>query len=410
MSSRVVSVVALCALFSVCLGCPAEESAAPDALPPPPDAQAKAKERVKSPWEKAVPLVLTSTGGKTMMPQAMEQSRQKLEVWVREGASDPTNAWALAHGLVAFGAEHKTTDGRLAIDAIASFAEVGKNKRIDFPLKSKAGAVLEPHEALMVKSLLEAGVPKDRTFEVPGLGKVPFSRILEDAFAGKELPKNDDEWHNFPWLLTAMLIAHQDAPKDSAIRKKLVAWSLETLAYLEAQQGFLEQLMLEGRPDKVEKKKQLIYSHTCGGLHLVQAAVLGAKYIGTPDAIARARKQLEVVIFRWKAERYIYADSIAKAPEYTLLIRTQELKFYGHILETFALAHQAGVFEGGIPAQNMLRPIAQDLMKTVTLLGSAYTNLANIRKDREQTYLDLIGDGCHAIRGLRLGVVAFFRP
>ena len=69
--------------------------------------------------------------------------------------------------------------------------------------------------------------------------------------------------------------------KDKKIRTKSGILTFEdlaerTMAQLEKEQAFLEEPMKAGHPERVEKKKQGIYAHTCGGIHLVQAAVLGA--------------------------------------------------------------------------------------------------------------------------------------
>lgn len=365
--------------------------------------------------------VTTSTqaarSGDTNVAQAMDLARAKLERWVKGGASDSGNGWALAHGLVGFGRDLQASDGRLAIEVIASYARVvpidGK-PRIDFPPRSPNGQVLEAHETLMVKSMLEAGVPAARAFEVPGAGKVTLQRTIDDAEAVIQTPKTDQEWHDFAWSLSALLIAHKDLErkkgKPSELEVKLTTYALQTLAYLETQQAFLEPLFASDRADQVQKRKQGIFSHTCGGMHLIQAANAGAAFAGTKDAIDRARHQLDLLLFRYKAERRIYAETIAKAPEYALLIRAQELKFYGHLLETFAFAAKLGIVTPDDALRAKLRPVAADLVRVVGQLEPAYGNLANIRKDREQTYLDLIGDGCHAIRGLREGVVALFGP
>jgi hypothetical protein len=80
------------------------------------------------------------------------------------------------------------------------------------------------------------------------------------------------------------------------------------------------------------------------------------------------------------------------------------------VLETLALAHRWGAFPDDPQSQEQIAEIAGDLVRVVDALRSDYQRLGPIRSAREQTYLDLIGDGCHAIRGLRESLVAFFRP
>ncbi len=124
-----------------------------------PDATAS---KPKPPVKKAPPAgppVREATRGE------IEGTIRQLEVWVKKGASDPRNPWAMAHGLVAFGKDLKTTDGRLAIDVIVSdFArlETVANKKVwGFDEITKDKIPVEPHNDLMLKAIVQAGVPLD---------------------------------------------------------------------------------------------------------------------------------------------------------------------------------------------------------------------------------------------------------
>ncbi|MFO0728481.1 MAG: hypothetical protein U1E65_32190 [Myxococcota bacterium] len=352
------------------------------------------------------------------LEQAMDQGRTKLGAWTQAVAGDPDLPWALAHGLVGFGADFRATDHRPAIDVIVSdFAEVitvGGKKRVHFQKRTAKNLPLEPHTTLMVKSLLEAGVPRDRLFEVKGLGKVPLSRIAEDVLADVERPKTEAEWEDFPWTLTALLTFHKDlagvAAKPSETKRKLDGLALDTIGYLEGAQAFLLPAMDANRPDLVEKRKQGIFAHSCGGAHLIQAAMHAAIFVGTPTAKARVKKQLDILLFRYLAEKRIYQQALAQAPQAALLLHTQELKFFGHALETFGFADPLGFVDHTPEMHARLAALANDLVKTIDILAPAYHQLPAVRQEREQTYLDLIGDGCHAMRGLRLGSMALFPP
>ncbi len=368
------------------------------------------------PGAPAAPLADTATAGPTIITAAalverMDATRGRLESWIREGATDPKLPWALAHGLLAFGPEMRTTDGRLAIDVIVSEAAEVKGKRVHFPQKTGAGGIVDAHDNLMVKKMIEAGVPWDHTFQVRGLGKVTLEKLALDAIADFKTPADDKAWADAPWtIIVALLEAQHRAKLDEPTRRKLTALALQTLAQLEDEQDFLAIQLEQQRPDLVEKKKQHIYAHPCGGLHFVQAALYSAAFIGTAESYARARKQLEIVMFRWIAEREIYRKTGNAQPQYRLLVLVQELKFYGHILEVFALAHRLGIVQREPELLVQLGGVAQDLLRTIDLLAPAYGQLDRLRATTEQTYLDVIGDGAHAVHGLRDASVAFFRP
>jgi hypothetical protein len=68
--------------------------------------------------------------------------------------------------MVAFGADFAASDGRPATEVIVAFAEqqeVGKKKLWLVPEKKERDPV-EPHRFLLVKTLLEMGVPLDKSF------------------------------------------------------------------------------------------------------------------------------------------------------------------------------------------------------------------------------------------------------
>ena len=77
--------------------------------------------------------------------------------------------------------------------------------------------------------------------------------------------------------------------------------------------------------NQVEKRKQGIFAHTCGGLHFVQAVARWVLTGGGDAERARLRRQLDLVLFRWDAERRIYARMIAAEPRYRVLLLVQAL-------------------------------------------------------------------------------------
>jgi hypothetical protein len=402
-------------------GCTRGESTAPPSTSTSPSASASAS--AATPVSPSTPAASatstsaakTSTAGPAIITAAalslkMDAARERLDGWIQAGVSDPSLPWAMGHGLLAFGPELRAQDGQLAIDAIVGAASVVKG-RVRFPEKTEAGGVVDAHANLMVKKMIEAGVPWERAFAVRGKGKVTLERLALDAIADLRAPADDHAWSDAPWTITIALREAKHRKKlDEPTQRRLKGLALQTLAQLEDEQDFLMALLERQRPDLVEKKKQHIYAHACGGLHFVQAALYAAAFVDTAEAYERARKQLEVVMFRWIAERDIYRRAGLAQPQYRLLVLVQELKFYGHVLEVFALAHELGIISREPAVLVQLGGVAQDLMRTLDLLSTAYGQLDRLRATSEQTYLDMIGDGAHAVHGLRAASVAFFRP
>lgn len=404
----------LLACGGIGLGCPASETSPP---PPPPVAKsvktppkAKAPPKAPPPATPPPPPPYREAG-----PQEIKDTLAKLEEWVRPGLTDPKNPWALAHGLTAFGNTLITQDKRKAVDVIvedfAKLEQMSSRSVFGFAPKTEEGLPLEPHPDLMVKSLVESGLPLKIRFSANQSrgGQVTLKRLVEDAAWAFTPPKTDQDWHQFAWSYALFVQAFGLKPIETqAGPQDLAALTDRALARLEKEQAFLLKSMQQNRPDLVQKRKQGIYGHSCGGLHFLNAVVLGAKHRGRAEDLARAKKQLDILVFRWEAERRIYRRMKKQYPKHRLLLLVQELKFYGHALESLALAHERGLLDANETVKQTARRIAADLIDTVWKLQNAYIRQEGIRQTSPQVYYDLIGDGAHAIRGLRRGLVAFF--
>jgi hypothetical protein len=343
----------------------------------------------------------------------------RLEGAVRAGAADAKNPWALAHGLIAFGPDFVASDGTKAVDAIARHAEereLAGGKLWLFPAKAGSEPV-EPHRFLMVKTLLDVGVPLGRKLVTSTGTVLTLARLVADMHRAATLPSSDADYHQIAWLTSALALEKDLDPKTAAAAPgpKLAELEKLVLTRLETDQrvignyaGPVERAFDQGSPLHLAKRdKTGIYGHSCGGLHLVQAALSSVAAVGDEADRRRASKQLGLLIYRYELERTAYASLLARHPDQGLLIRVQQLKFFGHLVETLTLAEKLGLTspdsEGGRKIAATLRTAAGDVAQVVKELddGGVYDRLAAIRKDREQTYLDLIGDGCHALRGLR---------
>jgi hypothetical protein len=344
----------------------------------------------------------------------------RLEGGVMLGAGDVQNPWALAHGLVAFGMGFQASDGQSAVDVIATFAEkskLGEETVWLFPEK-KGDAPVEPHRFLLVKTLLEVGVPLGRSLTTQNGEKVTLARLVEDVHRAASLPKSEADYRQLPWLLQTLVFHEKRDNADAAASpgpsvKQLLPLAL---AHLEEDDKVLlehsgppETAFDDGSPlTRAKKDKTGIYGQPCGGLHELQAVLLGASVDRTPDVVSRTQKRLGVLLYRWELERAGYAALLRRHPDQGLLLRVQQLKFFGHVLETLTLAKSLDLTEksseGARRIEGAIRATAADVADVVQALheGGVYERLPAIRKEREQTYLDLIGDGCHAIRGLRL--------
>ena len=341
----------------------------------------------------------------------VEKAIAYLSAQVKQGATDPNVPWAMAHGLVAFGPKLKTRDGRLVVDVLIEdnldTQDIQGRTVGFFKPANAANEPVEPHPFMVAKAMAEAGVDPDRSLRFKG-GKTSLRTLAEDAMWLYSPARSERDWQNASWWMSLMAAL---PPEDGRVLSRTGPVSLRRIAtdaieQLAKDQAFLNELAAAGRPDLVQKRRQGIYRHSCGGLHYVQAAVRLAGRYG--ELLPKMRHQLQLTRFRWAAERRIYRRMMNLKPKYLPLLLIQELKFYGHVLETMALAVRWNLIRPDDALKAEMHLVAGDLLRTIKALEPFYQSLDNIRTATPQSYYDLIGDGCHAIRGLRESLVAFY--
>jgi hypothetical protein len=341
---------------------------------------------------------------------AAQTALARLEEALRPAAGDPETPWALAHGLLAFGKDYRARDGRSAVLVAASFAEPrvaedGRTTRYGFAA-ARDGKPVEPHPYLLVKTFLEIGVPSDLSFRAADGAAIGVRRLLSDMRASVRAPQSDAQWHDAAWWLTALELDRAAKPEDRAPLRAAA------LARLEADDAVIaahadDPFHPSAPMGAAKRNKTHIYGHPCGGLHFVQAVLRGAVASGSADSLARAARQLRLLVRRHEAERALYAATLRGHPAARLLVSSQQLKFFGHLLETLALAEELGVARDDPDLRAAVtgarRQAAADLLETLHQLDAerAYARLPELAAERPQLHLDLIGDGCHAVHGLR---------
>ncbi|MCS6760495.1 MAG: hypothetical protein MO852_17350, partial [Candidatus Devosia euplotis] len=182
MMSRFVWFVTLVAWAVACK--PAE--APPKTSPPPPGAPPKTAPPPPAPTKGVPPVAGTVAPPKREASKAQfDATIAKLTEAVKPGVMDPTNPWAMLHGLIVFGKNMKTSDGRLAIDVmVGDFVQrvtVEGKDTYTFPEKTLTGTPVDPHGNMIIKALLEAGVKPSRSFKMKGGGKITLQRLIDDA-------------------------------------------------------------------------------------------------------------------------------------------------------------------------------------------------------------------------------------
>ncbi len=319
---------------------------------------------------------------------------------------DPADPWALAHAILVDGPGLKLPGGDLAIDRlVGDWLTRGKDGSLSFP-RAVARRPIEPHPGLFAKTLLEAGVPRSRSFTLRGGGSATLGQIA-DGIAASYRPNAKVPFHNDAWQLE--VIAATDPAKAKELAARSLAVLRENQAYLQDFQSDPERTY--SKPSiKVDGKRRpaFIHQYYCGGLHLFQA-IQRLHGNAVPPALA---VEYERLLFRLDKETEYWDRTLAKVKArfkgaeldgHLRVILSQKLKLQGHVLETYLRAQK-----GGLPT-SPAATVALDrgfeaLATTVADLQKhgIYANLDRIRAQQPQIYLDVVGDSAHALHAYKL--------
>ncbi len=332
---------------------------------------------------------------------------------VERHGTDPSNPWAIGHALLANGPELELRNGEKAVEYLfstyAETFEVGEGQLIRFP-KKLGDSRVEPHTDLMLKALTESGVSPDRPVAVGGasftVADLYRGAVIQSALDPKKNHSNYSGTNDMPWSLQALA---SWAPKDlqwqalDGTDMALDDLATFTLTVLVTENQELSKAM-QASAD-FEKKGQGIFAYTCGGAHLLQGTTYASsRGFGTDRAAPILKSQAELMFYRLPRELEIYDALMQKAPQHTVLLLTQRLKFTGHFLESMHKLAAMGVYTPTPQQVELLEGAANQVVLATRALReqAAFEAMDALRVDNEQLYLDLIGDSAHAINGLLL--------
>ncbi|HEX5747501.1 MAG TPA: hypothetical protein VFZ09_14745 [Archangium sp.] len=336
-------------------------------------------------------------------PAARPSAEEVLRTQCRTWAADPKNPWALAHGIAAEGRAFKARDGRRAADVIVSDFLHREGPDLRFDAFAADGTPVEPHPHLLVKTLLLAGVPASQSFRAQG-GPVTLGALVEDL--KRDFRRDAALSPHGAWTLDAL--SHALPPgatftTGAGETVRLDAVMDEALALLEREQAELLAGMKAGLP-QVPKRKQGIYAHPCGGLHLFQAVASHARHPAVRKAWGpRLDTQVDVLVYRLGSESRQYDAALTSAPAaYRLPVLVQMVKFHGHFLETLGRYREETGWKP-TPEQSQAVEQARALLDGAVRrleASGAFRDMESVKAAQYQLYLDLIGDACHAAHGL----------
>jgi hypothetical protein len=262
-------------------------------------------------------------------------------------------------------------------------------------------AAIEVHTNMFLKTFLEAGVPASEPFAADG-------RVyhLHDLGAGAQAlfrfdPRTVDR-DDLAWSLIAF--AELRAPAWENAYGERIELQAVVRCGLQALQEATHALRPHAAAGLPLPQKLPIHGLTCGGTHLCYSLVVAAKHGFLPAAGRESlQEQLQLLTYRLRADPDLidrYYREIASAPGVELFRAGAKLKVLGHALECLGCAQTHGLWQPGAPEKTQIEQAVQEVRQLLAYLVTR--DLAAIRPRQAHLVQQLVGDTCHACRGLSL--------
>ena len=360
-------------------------------------------------------LSLSLAGAPPTKSHAAEVLRTHCLLW----AADPTNPWALAHGIKTLGPSFIASDGRKASQVIIHDfllrntlpdGGVGPGAPLGFTRYGADGTPIEPHTNLNTKALVvDAKLPLSTKLQA-SWGPVTLKQLVDSMKAGfRHSPQVPEYWRDVGWTLGVFAVTQKPGTTWKTSDGQTIELDQvfdDALAELEVETAELKAGMEQHLP-QVDKKKQGLYAHSCGGLHFVQGVLAWARHPSVKKKWGtRIDTQVAIHFYRLESERQqyeaAYQQALTSMPQFKLPVLVQMVKFYGHWLETTAHFRDDFGWKPGAPQVQDLNRARAFLDIAVRGLeeNKAFESMPQLKQTQKQVDLDLIGDSCHAAHGL----------
>jgi hypothetical protein len=334
----------------------------------------------------------------TSAREAPRDLDQGVRQFIEQYAVTSDDPWALVHAIRGIGRGCRINGENAAAYVLRTCVrtqEVNNRRYLYIP------ASIEVHSNMFLKTFLEAGVPASETFVCDGRG-CHLQDLSEGAKALFRFDPRTFDRNDLAWSLIAFaeLEAHtwENAYGERIQLQEVVRFGLQVLE--EATQG-LKPYCTAGLP---LPRKMPIHGLTCGGTHLCYSLLVATKH-GFLQA-ARGdilQEQLQMLVYRLQADPDLidrYYRAIPAAPDADLFRAGAKLKILGHALECLGYAQAHGLWQ---PSPLARRQIEQAVQAVRGLLSYVLTlDLAAIRRRQAHLGQQVVGDTCHAFRGLSL--------
>lgn len=327
-----------------------------------------------------------------------ESPQEAAKRLIERYAIDRQEPWVVMHGVRALGRGFSLGDvsgvDYLLTNVVRAKDVNGGSSYLYVP------RAVEGHTNVALKTLLEAGVPREQAAQVDGR-RYHLNDLAEGAKALFTFEPKTFDRDDLAWSLVAFSELRADEWTNAygqRIRlKDVVAFGFE--AIVEATQG----MRPYAEANRPLPQKFPIHGFTCGGTHLAYGLAAAARhgYAGAHRRILQ--EQLDLMVYRLWAEPDLIDRFYASVPSTPLVkanLLEAKLKFVGHAFEVLHYAKRHALFTP-TPAQKARMEEGLAALHRI-FSAEAALDLKMVKGQDRSLYSLFIGDLCHAYRGVRL--------
>jgi hypothetical protein len=325
-----------------------------------------------------------------------EETARLLDELILRRALDSTDAWLEMHVVLALGADVVNGRGSVLDQAVARSLELGPagfRKVPHFPI------AVERHPFHFLQVMQATGVPPERVFVTPQ-GRFSHKEILDGTIALFDPEEVTDE---LSWAICVLTRVYPPGKDEfvNASGEKVVVSRLVERHLRETEAAYADTLAaMEG---KGVYKRGVIHTKACNGTHLLYGLVDAlAEGYGGDDLAGRFRRLVAATLFRLRFEPLLIDKSLpGDLPMVRLNADAAKFTFLGHVIEDLGQARRRRVYEPSPPDLATIGQARGELGKLAERLGSEH-DLDQLSTEVPGAYRVLLGDACHALRGIRM--------
>ena len=309
-------------------------------------------------------------------------------------AVDSTEPWLEAHVILALGANAQHFGRPMIDDMVSSSVVLTTISGRTYP---HFDLQLERHPFHFLQIMQLTDVPGDRAFTTP---RGRFTR--RELVAGSEAVF-DPTTHSDEYSWTISVLTHEFPPDrdrfTTARGARVVVADLveDHLKDTELAYAATFASMDENKP----YGRGLIHTKACNGAHLIYGLVDAVRYGYTGhDLRKRFARLVEATLFRIGLEQRL-VEATLKGPDPMVRLNADAVKlnFLGHVVEDMGYAIHVGALS---PTESQLKVLAtarRQLGAVVERIVSEH-DLDVLRVNVPNAYSLVLGDSCHAMRGM----------